>query len=118
MGKKKEDLSIINDGLTIEGTISCKGRLLINGTLRGVLEGEIVEIGPNGAVFAETRADSITIGGTFEGELRTNELLVLSTGKLSGEALWKNKVGVEPGAVLNGKVNRITEPESTTLPPE
>ncbi len=111
MGKKKEDLSIINDGLTIEGTITCKGRLLINGTLRGVLEGDVIEIGQNGSVFAETKAGSVTIGGTYEGQIRVNELIILSTGKLNGKALWKNNVVVEPGAVLNGEVTRITEPE-------
>jgi len=109
VAKKQENLSIINNGLTVEGTVSCKGRLLINGTLKGVLEGEVIEIGQQGAVFADTKANSVTIGGTFEGEIRVNDLIIQSTGKLNGKALWRNNVVVEPGAVLNGDVKQIKE---------
>ncbi len=109
MEKKSKNLSIVDEGQTIEGTISCKGRLVIKGCVKGTITGETVIIAKEGTAYADTRADSLTIGGTFEGEINASEeLIILSTGNCSGKVVSKNLV-VEAGGILNAEVTCIAD---------
>jgi len=112
MKNKSKDFSIIDKELTVDGTISSKGKLVIKGVVKGTLIGETVIIAEEGKVLADTKASSMTIGGTFEGEIRASkELIILSTGNCSGKVVCKDFV-VEAGGVLNAKVNCITSQDS------
>ena len=105
MGDKSKNFSIIDKGLTVEGTVSCKGQLVIKGTVKGTLDGEIVVIAEDGAAYTDTKVASITIGGIFEGKVAASEeLIILSTGKCSGTVICKNLV-VESGGILNAEVS-------------
>lgn len=106
MSKKKEskNLSIIDSDLKIEGKLESKGRLVIKGTVRGSIIGETIIIAEGGNVCSDAQVASITIGGSFEGDITaSNELIILSTGKCSGKASCKDLV-VENGGVLNADV--------------
>lgn len=112
MKNESKDFSIIDKELTVDGTISSKGKLVIKGVVKGTLIGETVIIAEEGKVFADTKASSMTIGGTFEGEIRASkELIILSTGNCSGKVVCKDFV-VEAGGVLNAQVNCITSQDS------
>ena len=105
MSDKSKNFSIIDKGLTVEGTVSCKGQLVIKGTVKGILEGESVVITEDGAAYADTKVSSLTIGGIFEGKVAASEeLIILSTGKCSGTVICKNLV-VEVGGILNAEVS-------------
>ena len=104
VGIKSKNISIIDQGVTVEGTFSCKGRLVIKGSVKGTLLGDTVIIAKEGAVYADTKATSITIGGIFAGELKdADELIILSTGNCSGKVTCKDLV-VEAGGILNAEV--------------
>ena len=106
-----KDFSIIDRELTVDGTVSTKGRLVIKGVVKGTLIGETVVIAEEGAVFGDTKVNSMTIGGTFEGEIRASkELIILSTGNCSGKIVCKDFV-VEAGGILNAHVTCITAQE-------
>lgn len=82
--------------------------MIIKGNVSGTLVGETLVIGEEGSVHAETKADNVTIGGVFEGQITvSNKLTILSTGSCSGDIFCKDLV-VEPGGVLNAKVTRLT----------
>jgi len=104
VGIKSKNISIIDQGAIVDGTFSCKGRLVIKGTVKGILLGDIVTIAKEGAVYADTKAASITIGGIFVGEIKdADELIILSTGNCSGKVICKDLV-VEAGGILNAEV--------------
>ncbi|MCF8080302.1 MAG: polymer-forming cytoskeletal protein [Desulfobacterales bacterium] len=104
MKRKSENISIIDSGLTIDGTISCKGKLIIKGTVKGNLEGETVVIADEGSLYADAAVESVTIGGLFEGSIQASkELIVLSSGKCAGKVVCKDLV-VEAGGTLNAEV--------------
>ena len=104
MGKKTENISIIDQGLCIDGVISCAGKLIIKGTVKGTLEGETVVIAEDGAVYASASGESVTIGGLFEGDIRASrELIILPTGNCSGRVVCRDLV-VQAGGVLNAEV--------------
>ena len=79
-------MSIIDRELTVEGTVSFKGQLIVKGAGKGNLHGDTVVIAEEGSVEARATVANITIGGTFSGELESSEkLTILATGKCSGK---------------------------------
>ena len=115
MKTTSKDFSIIDRDLMVEGMLSCKGKLVVNGTIKGTLDGETVIIGKEGAVYAKTKVSSMTVGGLFEGEVdASDELIILSTGKCSGKVVCRNLV-MEANGELNARVACI---DLKTLSPE
>lgn len=104
MKSKSKNFSIIDSDLTVEGTVSTTGRLIVKGTVRGELSGDNVIVAEEGAVYAKTHVKGMTIGGVFEGEIEAREqLVILSTGNCSGKVVCKDFV-VEAGGILNADV--------------
>ena len=107
MADKSKNFSLIDKGLVVEGTVSCKGKLIIKGTVKGTLSGEMVIIAAEGAAYTDAQVRSMTIGGTFEGNLKASEeLIILSSGVCSGKIVCKDLV-VEAGGILNAEVSCI-----------
>lgn len=103
-----ENFSIIDKELTIDGTVSTNGRLIVKGILKGTVIGKNVVIAEEGSIYANAKVASMTIGGTFEGEVRAlKELILLSTGKCTGKVICKDLV-METGAILNAHVTCLS----------
>ncbi len=108
MKKISEDFSIIDKELTIDGTVSTTGRLIVKGILKGTIIGKNVVIAEEGSVYANAKVASMTIGGTFEGEIRAlKKLILLSTGKCTGKVVCKDLV-IETGGILNAQVTCLS----------
>ena len=104
MKDDEKKFSIIDEGFTVEGTVIGKGRLIIKGTVRGSVSGDDVVIAEEGAVYADAKATVMTIGGLFDGQVEVEkELIILTTGKCSGQVKCKDLV-VEAGGLLNATV--------------
>ena len=113
---KSKRISIIEEGLKIEGTLTCEGKLIIKGSVQGILQGDEVVIAAGGAVYCDAQVNRMAIDGTFEGELRTSaELAILSNGNCSGKVFCKNLI-IESGGVLNAEVVHKTGETSTAEP--
>ncbi|WP_022668223.1 bactofilin family protein [Desulfospira joergensenii] len=102
----KQNLSIIDKELKIDGSISSTGKLIIKGQVTGTIEGDAVIIAEDGIVnSSSTRVASITIGGRFQGDISASkELIILATGICSGKVECKDLI-VENGGVLNAEVS-------------
>lgn len=118
MVKKVQIYSIIDGEAVFEGTLTCKGEMLVNGTIKGTLNGETITIGQTGMVYADTMAQTVTIGGKFQGRLDvSNRLIIRSTGSCEGEIKCRDLV-VEPGGILNGKITRLPPSEHIVAAPK
>ena len=116
MRNKLDNISIIDKGLTVDGKVSAKGKLVVKGIIKGTLSGETVIIAKEGSICADTKVASLTVGGRFEGDLTASkELIVLSTGSCTGKIECKNLV-VESGGILNSEVNYIVAKTPATIP--
>lgn len=96
--------SIIDKGMTVDGSLMGKGNLVVKGSVKGILSGESVVISEEGHVNAETKAQTMTIGGQFEGRLEiSGQLVILATGHCSGDIVCEDLV-VEAGGRLDARV--------------
>ncbi|MCG8688931.1 MAG: polymer-forming cytoskeletal protein [Desulfobacterales bacterium] len=116
MGKKdRKNLSIIDKELKIDGSISSTGKLIIKGQVTGTIDGDVVIIAEDGLVnSSETKVSSLTIGGSFQGEVSASkELIILSTGTCAGKVVCQDLI-VENGGVLNADVSCKTSSKMAT----
>ena len=121
-GVKSEEITIISNGVKIEGKITSSGNIRIDGELQGdILSQSDVTIGELGQVNGQINANVITIGGKVSGIVRAKEKLILdSKSNLKGDIFTKTLV-VEAGAKFDGKSKTgdskdIWEIQETTKP--
>ncbi len=105
MKDKDNKFSIIDTGMTVDGSVVGNGNMVVNGTVKGTLSGESVVISEEGHIAADTQARTMTVGGRFEGRIETTgQLVILSTGSCSGEIVCGDLV-VEAGGRLDARVS-------------
>jgi cytoskeletal protein CcmA (bactofilin family) len=101
-----EDITIISNGVKVEGKVSSNGSIRLDGTIQGDIscQGDVT-IGDEGKVYGKVDGQIITIGGKVEGLINAKEKLILeSNADLKGDVFTKILV-VEAGARFDGKSN-------------
>lgn len=103
--KNQQDFSIIDKGVTVDGTYIGKGNLIVKGVIKGQVNGENVTIAEEGQIIADMQAVNVTLAGKFEGVMEVGgELSILASGQCNGKVCSKTLV-IESGGVLNAEVN-------------
>lgn len=100
------DVTIISNGVKVEGKVTSSGNVRIDGTIQGDIDSQgNVTIGELGEVTGKVNGQSITIGGKVQGSINSKEKLILeSKADLKGDVYTKILV-VEAGARFDGKSN-------------
>ena len=123
---KSEDITIISNGVKLEGKITTNGNIRVDGEIQGdIISQSNVTIGENAQVNGKINASVIDIGGKVSGSVSAKEKLVLeSKANLKGDIFTKILV-VEAGAKFDGKskmgdskdirdIKETTEPSTIT----
>jgi cytoskeletal protein CcmA (bactofilin family) len=111
---KSDEVTIISNGVKIEGKITSSGNIRIDGDVQGDITSQNnVAIGEFGKVNGQINANEIIIGGTVSGTVKAKEKLVLDAkANLNGDIITKILV-VEAGAKFEGK-SKMEENKSIT----
>ena len=103
-GSTMEDVTIISSGVVIEGKVSSKSNIRVDGVIKGdvTTQGNLT-VGENGSIQGQLSGETISIGGKVEGSVNAKEKIVLeSKAVLKGDLITKILV-VEAGAIFEGK---------------
>lgn len=96
--------SIIDKGMTVDGSVVGRGNLVVKGSVKGTLTSDSVVISEEGHIAADTKVQTMTVGGSFEGRVETSgQLVILATGRCAGEIICGDLV-VEAGGRLDAQV--------------
>ncbi|TFG93363.1 MAG: polymer-forming cytoskeletal protein [Syntrophobacterales bacterium] len=106
---KEKDVSIINKGCRLNGTLDFKGYLIVAGTVEGVLNAESVITEEGSTIKADVTSQNLTIAGAFEGNIMVTGMLTLLGTSNVQASIQCGKLVVAEGGLLNG---RITPPSS------
>jgi cytoskeletal protein CcmA (bactofilin family) len=100
--------TIVGDGTIVEGKVSVKGTIRVDGIVEGDVQADWVVVGETGRIRGNTRTRGMVVGGSVEGNIEAAEIVELK-GKaaMTGEILAP-KLGISEGAVFNG-LSRMRE---------
>jgi cytoskeletal protein CcmA (bactofilin family) len=100
-------LTIIAEGVKIDGKIYSKGSTRIDGEVSGeiISENELI-IGREGKVEANINTSNATIAGSFKGEMIVSgEIEITATGKFVGNLVQKDaQLTVAKGGLFKGQI--------------
>lgn len=120
-GKGKRDIAgsgttLIAAGTAVEGDISFRGTLVIEGGVNGNIHAEEdglaqVRIAETGQVIGEVRAPRVLVNGRVEGSVEATDHLELAPcARVRGD-LYYTSLEMAVGAEINGRlVHRASEP--------
>jgi cytoskeletal protein CcmA (bactofilin family) len=106
----------ISQGITIKGEVVGSEDLFIDGTVDGkiTIGNAVVTVGPNAKVKAEITSRDLVLRGRSEGKFTASERIqIWSTARVQGD-LKAERVSIEEGAEVRGKVEVGKETASTT----
>jgi cytoskeletal protein CcmA (bactofilin family) len=100
-----KNLTIIAEGVEIEGKINCPGSLRIDGEVKGeIITGKDTAIGKSGTVEASVKTTNAVIAGTYKGDMiASGEVEITQTGKFIGNLTQKDALlTISKGALFKG----------------
>jgi cytoskeletal protein CcmA (bactofilin family) len=104
--KGSKTLTVIAEGVTIEGKINSPGSTRIDGTVKGdLISDKEVIIGKEGKVNANVQTRNAVIAGSFSGEMNaTGEVEISATGKFVGNLIQKEALlTIAKGGLFKGE---------------
>ncbi len=101
--------SIIGSDVQIEGNIRTIGELQLAGSIVGDLTCGGLVMGETGAVKGTISADSVTIRGKVQGEVRARSVRLEKSSIVEGD-IYHESLSVEAGAKLTGHFAHTNSP--------
>ena len=103
-----QSVSVISDEITIVGNINSTGDLIINGKVDGEISCDSLEIGPNGNVKGNVKAQFCLVSGNIEGKVSAKSINVSSSGNLNGRLSY-GRLEIENGAQVEIKLRKTKQ---------
>ncbi len=104
--KASKTMTVIAEGVKVEGQIHCPGSARIDGNLKGSIAiGKELVIGKEGKVEADVKTNDATVAGEFIGEMvASGEVIITATGKFNGNLTQKDAMlTVSKGGIFKGE---------------
>jgi cytoskeletal protein CcmA (bactofilin family) len=110
-GSSMEEVTIISNGVVIEGKVTSNGNVRVDGIVKGDITAQgNLAVGEQGSIQGQLTGETVSIGGKVDGTVNAKEKLVLeSKAILKGDLITKILV-VEAGAIFEGKSSMSGQP--------
>lgn len=109
--RKQVQHSIIGADVTISGDLVSSGDIKVDGRVDGNITCRTLTLGAQPVVNSAIDADTVRICGTFNGEVRAKKVVLTKDARVNGE-IFQQTLEIEPGAVVEGNIRRITPAKS------
>jgi cytoskeletal protein CcmA (bactofilin family) len=108
---KKPDFAHIGKSVKIKGELSGSEDLYVDGQVEGTISllGNSLTVGPNGQLHADIHAKTIVVQGKVEGSIEALERAELTKSAIVVGDVATQRMVVEEGAYLKGKVDMQKE---------
>lgn len=103
--------SIVSNNTKVNGNISSKGIIHIDGIVEGDVTCDELIIGIKGAVIGSVNVNDLQIYGTLQGKAVVNDLFIAKTARLIGDAKHQT-IAIEPGAYIDGHCTHAANEET------
>ena len=104
--KGAKNITVIAEGVKVEGKINCPGSLRIDGMVTGEITAEKeITIGKEGKVEADIRTKNAVVAGSYKGDMiASGEVEIAPTGKFVGNLTQKDALlTISKGGLFRGE---------------
>lgn len=105
VASKERISSVIADGVSLNGKLSGRGGIRIEGAFDGEIEIDgLLVIGPSGRVTCkELKATNVIVAGAMRGNIVADRIEIRSTGRVWGDVVTTS-MSTQDGAFLRGQI--------------
>jgi len=107
--RSRKGALVVNRGVTIVGSLSLQGDVLIEGAVDGEVWCGALQIAERGAVDGLIVADRVVVLGEFAGQIYANELVLRAGCAVEGQ-IYHQRLVLEEGCFFEGKSRRHGDP--------
>ncbi len=102
--------SVIGADMVMEGNITAKDTIRIEGTVKGDVSSEgILIVSSSGKIIGNVKGSSIMVSGTIQGDMDSNgRIEVSATGRINGNIKTKSLI-IDENAVFQGQCTMNTQ---------
>lgn len=100
--------SIFDKGVLVVGDISFKGKMRLDGSVKGNISGEYLIVSETGVVNGDITAAVVVCQGQVDGKISAKKFYAKKGGVING-TLETSDLSVESGASLNGDIKAQTK---------
>jgi cytoskeletal protein CcmA (bactofilin family) len=106
------EFALIGKSVVIKGELSGSEDLYLDGRVEGSIElrDHSLTVGPNGVVKANVSAKGVIVQGKLDGSITASERVDLRKSAVVTGDLTAQRISIEEGAFLKGKVDIQKEP--------
>lgn len=117
---KSGEFAHIGKSVVIKGELSGSEDLYIDGRVSGTIElrGNRLTIGPNGQIQANINAKGVVVQGKLEGNIQASDRVELRASAVMVGDVVTQRIAIEDGAYLKGKVDIQKEASKAVSKPE
>ncbi len=112
--------SVIGQDLIINGNLTSKGQVQIEGEIQGDITGTHIIIGESAKITGGVSADEVVVRGRVQGSIRGKRVMLQANSHVEGDVYHK-ALAIEQGAFFEGKSRRTEDPlaasKATETPP-
>ncbi|ODR98866.1 hypothetical protein AUC68_06700 [Methyloceanibacter methanicus] len=101
--------SIIGEDLTIEGNVSSKGEIQVDGKIQGDVKCGSLLLGDKAEVNGSVLSEDVVIRGKVVGSIRGLRVTLQSQSHVEGD-IYHQSLAIEQGAYFEGKSRRSDDP--------
>ncbi len=95
--------SIVGNEMTVTGNLAFKGKVRVDGTVEGNINGEYLILSVSGKVTGDITASVVVCHGQVDGNMKVKKLFLKKSGVINGR-LETADLSVESGGTLNGEI--------------
>ena len=95
--------SVIGQDMQLVGDVSFKGKLRLDGRIKGNIRGDYLIMGENGVVVGDVMANTFVCSGRVEGNVNVKKFQISTSGAINGKVEAVD-LAVESGAALSGEI--------------
>ena len=100
--------SIVSADLHVDGNLSSKGEIQVDGTVHGDIQCKALIVGAKGVIKGEVTAQNVRMHGSITGQIKAKSVFLASTARMSGD-IHHESLAIEPGAFMEGLCKRIED---------
>ena len=107
MSAPASGLAQIGKSVVVKGELSGSEDLYVDGQVEGsiALKGNSLTVGPNGLVKASVDAKGVVVQGKLEGNIQASDRVELRKSAIVTGDITTQRISIEEGAYLKGKVD-------------